>query len=199
MFATETATLAGVFVLLVAGGVGFPVPEDVTLIGSGLLAHRGTAPLWQLILVGIAGVCVADWVLYGIGRHYGTAVLGRPWVARLVRAEHLATVEAMVRRRGAWAVFLARFVLGTRLATLLSAGAFGMAAPVFAVAEGVGTALFVSAMVTLGYLFAHQAERIAAEVEHAEHWLVLGGLLALALGVALRSVAGRWGGDARRP
>jgi membrane protein DedA with SNARE-associated domain len=89
-------------------------------------------------------------------------------------------------------VFLARFVLGTRIATFLSAGTFGMSASAFAIAEATGTILFVSAMVTLGYLFAHQAERVAAEVGRAEHWLVLGGLLALALWVVLRALGARW-------
>ena len=30
---TPYATLAGVLLLLVVGGVGFPVPEDLTLLG----------------------------------------------------------------------------------------------------------------------------------------------------------------------
>jgi len=45
-------------------------------------------------------------------------------------------------------------------------------------------------MVTLGYLFAHQAERIVADVGHAEHWLVLAGLVAIGLCWALRAAAG---------
>jgi membrane protein DedA with SNARE-associated domain len=59
--------------------------------------------------------------------------------------------------------------------------------------------LFVSALVTLGYLFAHQAERALAEVGRAEHWLVLAGLVALALWVVLRALAARWFADPPSP
>jgi membrane protein DedA with SNARE-associated domain len=185
------ATLAGLFALLVAGGVGFPVPEDVTLVGSGVLARSGGVPFGAVVAVGIAGVCTADWILYLLGRRYGLAVTSHPLVARVVHPAQLATVEDVVRRRGAVAVFLARFVLGTRMATFLSAGAFGMPAPAFAVAEGAGTALFVTATVTLGHLFAHQALRTMAEVERAEHWLGLGVLAALVAGILWRAVAAR--------
>ena len=187
---TSAPALAALLALLVAGGLGFPVPEDVTLVGAGLLARRSTVPLWQPIAAGVVGVCVADWILFLAGRRYGSAAVAHPRFARLVPREHLATVEDLVRRRGAWAVFVARFVLGTRIATFLSAGTFGMAVPAFAVAEAAGTLIFVSGMVTLGYLFAHQAERIVADVGHAEHWLVLAGLVAIGLCWALRAAAG---------
>ncbi|HWP67541.1 MAG TPA: DedA family protein [Candidatus Limnocylindria bacterium] len=150
---TSWAALAGVFLLLLAGGVGFPMPEDVTLLGAGMLARGGPVAVWQAVVVGIAGVCLADWMLYLAGRRYGAMVIGHPLVARVVRREHVDAVDAVVRRRGALAVFLARFVLGTRLATSLSAAAFGVPALAFAVADGAGSTLFVSAMVTLGYLF----------------------------------------------
>jgi hypothetical protein len=67
---------------------------------------------------------------------------------------------------------VARFVLGTRMATF-APGTFGMALPAFA------------------YLFAHQAEQVGADVGHAEHWLVSAGLVAIALRWALRVTVGR--------
>jgi membrane protein DedA with SNARE-associated domain len=188
----NVAALAGLLALLVGGGVGFPVPEDVTLVGAGVLARTGTIAWWQAVAVGVAGVCTADWMIYLAGRRYGMAVLIHPVVARVVRGEHLATVEDLVRRRGAWAVFAARFVLGTRMATFVSAGAFRMPLAAFAIAEGVGTLLFVSLVVTLGYLFAHQAEHILAGVGRAEHWLVLGGSGLLILALLARTLRARW-------
>jgi len=195
---TVLVTLAGLFVLLVAGGVGFPLPEDVTLVGSGLLARGGSVAMWQVVAVGVAAICLADWILYLAGRRYGADVVRHPLLARVLRREHVDAVEALVRRRGAWGVFLARFVFGTRIATFLSAGTFGVPAPAFAVAEGTGAVLFVSATVTLGYLFAHQAERVAAEVGRAEHWLVLGGLAAIIAGLVGRAVAERSGSPPKR-
>jgi membrane protein DedA with SNARE-associated domain len=83
-------------------------------------------------------------------------------------------------------------VFGARIATFLSAGTFGVSASRFAMADSAGGVLFVSAMVTLGFVFAHEAQRVAAEVGRAEHWILLGGLLALGLGIVLRALAARW-------
>lgn len=200
MPSVNVAALAGLLALLVGGGVGLPVPEDVTLVGAGLLARTGTITPWQAVVVGAAGVWTADWIVYLAGRRYGLAVLTHPIVARVVRGEHLAAIEGLVRRRGAWAVFAARFVLGTRVATFASAGAFRMPLAAFAIAEGVGTLLFVSLLVTLGYLFAHQAERIMAGVGRVEHWLVLGGAGILIVALLGRTLRARWAaGGPRAP
>jgi len=194
---TSATTLAGIFLLLIVGGVGFPIPEDVTLLGCGILVRGGSVSLWQAIAVGIAGVTLSDWIVYLTGRRYGPTVVRHPLVARVLRREHVDAVDAAVRRHGAWAVFVARFVFGARIATFLSAGTFGVSVAAFAIADAAGAVLFVAAMVTLGYVFAHEAERLAAEVGRAEHWILLGGLVALAVGVVLRVVAARWFSEPR--
>lgn len=188
---TAPTTLIGLLLLLLVGGLGFPIPEDATLVASGMLAHTGAAPLAAVVAVGIVGVCAADWTMFLLGRRYGAGLAAHPRVARLVRREHLAAIEALVRRRGGWAVLLARFVLGTRMATFLSAGTFGMRPAVFALADTTGSTLFVTAAVTLGYTFALHAERLLADLGRAEHWLVATGLLAAIGWVVGRPLAAR--------
>jgi hypothetical protein len=51
--------------------------------------------------------------------------------------------------------------------------------------------IFVPAMATFGYLFADRALRISHGAGRVEHWLVLGGLIGLALYLALRAWAVR--------
>jgi membrane protein DedA with SNARE-associated domain len=62
----------------------------------------------------------------------------------------------------------------------------------FALAEAAGSAIFVPAMATFGYLFAERALRIVHGTGRVEHWLVLGGLIGLASYLlALRGWAAR--------
>jgi membrane protein DedA with SNARE-associated domain len=62
----------------------------------------------------------------------------------------------------------------------------------FALAEAAGSAIFVPAMATFGYLFADRALRMVHGTGRVEHWLVLGGLLGLAVYLlALRGWAAR--------
>ena len=181
------ASLIGVFLLLAAGGVGLPLPEDVTLIGAGVLAHQAVFRLGDVIAVGFFGVVCADWLVYLAGRRYGRGILDRPTLARLVGASRLDTVRSAVERRGARAVFAARFLLGLRLATFFAAGAFHVPATRFALAEAAASAIFVPATVTLGFLFSDRAERVLRDVGRVEHWLVLLGLVALAIYLAARA------------
>jgi membrane protein DedA with SNARE-associated domain len=183
--------LLSLFLVLVGGGVGLPFPEDVTLVGIGVLVEQRLLGLRAAIAVGIAGIVVADWMLYLFGRRYGGVLVAHPGVIRLLGVHRVEAVRAAILRHGAKAVFLARFMFGFRIATFLSAGMFGVSAPRFAVAQAAAAIIFVPAVVTLGLLFAHQADRVLHNVGRIEHWLVLAGLLGLALFLVLRARAAR--------
>ena len=186
-------THAGLFLLLVGGGVGLPLPEDLTLLAAGVLAHQHVLRLRDVIAIGFAGVVCADWIIYLAGRRYGRGIVALPVLARLFGAARLDAVRGAVERHGARAVFAARFVLGFRIATFLAAGTFQVPAYRFALAEAAGSAIFVPAMATLGFLFSDRAELVARDVGRVQHWLVLLGLLALALYLGLRAWIGRTG------
>ena len=147
--------------------------------------------LRDVVVVGFAGVVTADWVLYGIGRCYGAEVVGHPRIGRLFGVHSIDAVRGAMMRHQARAVFFARFVLGTRVVTFLAAGTFGVSAVRFALAEAAGSAIFVPAMATFGYLFADRALPIVHGAGRLEHWLVLGRLIGLALYLALRAWAAR--------
>ena len=189
---TWHATIILLFVVLVAGGVGLPFPEDLTLLGAGALAQPGLLRLTDVVLAGFVGVVTADWILYGIGRRYGAEIVDHPRLVRLLGAQRIDTVRGAVMRHQARAIFFARFVLGTRIVTFLAAGTFGVSVVRFTLAEAAGSAIFVSAMATFGYLFADHALRIGHGAGRVEHWLVLGGLIGLAVYLlALRGWAAR--------
>jgi len=200
-FLTWRASLLGLFVVLVGGGIGLPLPEDVTLLTAGVLAHQHVFRLRDVIVIGFVAVVCADWMIYLAGRRYGRGIVTLPVLARLFAAARLDAVQGAIERHGTRAVFAARFVLGFRMATFLAAGTFRLPAHRFALAEAAGTAIFVPAMATLGFLFSDQAERLLRDVGRVEHWLILVGLLALALYLALRAWMGRTGleGDGRPP
>ena len=193
------ATLTGLFLLLVGGGLGLPLPEDLTLLAAGVLAHQHVLRLRDVVAVGFAGVVCADWIIYLAGRRYGRGIVALPVLARLFGATRLDAVRSAVERHGARAVFAARFMLGFRIATFLAAGTFGVPAYRFALAEAAGSAIFVPAMATLGFLFSDRAELLARDVSRVHHWLVLLGLLALALYLGLHAWIGRTGLEGEGP
>ena len=187
------ASLVGLFLVLVGGGIGLPIPEDLTLLAAGALAHQHVFRLRDVIAVGFVGVVCADWIIYLAGRRYGREIVAHPLLARLFGASRLDAVRGAVERHGVHAVFAARFLLGFRIATFLAAGTFRIPASHFVLAEAAGSAIFVPAMATLGFLFSDQAERVLRDVSRVEHWLILFGLLALGVYLGLRAWTARTG------
>ena len=57
--------------LLLVCGLGIPVPEDVTLLGAGVLAALGSVTLTGAIIAGFTGVIIGDAFMFTLGRIYG--------------------------------------------------------------------------------------------------------------------------------
>ena len=74
-----------VFGILVACGLGVPLPEDISLILGGFLAHKGAANLTVMMVVGFLGILVGDSLIFYAGRRLGSKV-GRSHSHRLPRA-----------------------------------------------------------------------------------------------------------------
>jgi membrane protein DedA with SNARE-associated domain len=183
---------AAIFVVVVLGNVGLPVPEETILALAGYLVWRGKLRLSLVLGVGILSAVVGDNIGYWLGRRYGQTALPRyaRWV--LGHPERLETMLGFVQRRGPLAVFVARFVPGVRFAAGPLAGALGMPFPSFLIANVAGAAIYVPVMVAAGYAvgygFGTYVERLryaAGEVERIVLALVLLCVLGL---VAVRVV-----------
>ncbi len=142
---------AALFLIVVLGNVGLPVPEESILALAGYAVWRGTLSLPVVLAVGIASAVVGDNLGYRVGRRYGRTVLERYARWARVTPERLRQVTSVVTRYGAWAVLVARFVAGLRFLAGPLAGAAGVPPAAFLIANGLGALLFVPYAVGLGY------------------------------------------------
>ena len=88
--------------------VGFVGPVDTAAVIGGVLAHRGTVSIWGLAAVVVLAAIVGDSVGFEVGRHFGDRLLNVGPLRR--HRARLDDARALIRRRGAEAVFLGRFV-----------------------------------------------------------------------------------------
>ena len=166
-----------IFVAVILGNIGFPVPEETILALGGYMAQRGALRVDIVMTIGIVSAVTGDGIGYWLGRRYGRRAIERygQWVH--ITPARLDKVCAFVARQGAWAVFCARFVAGLRFLAGPLAGATGLRPLAFAAGNVLGACLFVPIVVGLGYLFGRtfgdDIERLVRRVEH------------VALGVAL--------------
>ena len=115
-----------IFLTVVLGNVGLPVPEETVLVLAGYAVWRGDLHGPTVLAVGVVSAVVGDNLGYWLGRRYGRLALERygPWVG--VTADRLRRMGNVVARYGRWAVLFARFVAGFRVLAGALVGATGL-------------------------------------------------------------------------
>jgi membrane protein DedA with SNARE-associated domain len=174
-----------VFALLVGGGVGLPVPEEIVQLTAGFLARQGTMTLVPALAVTAGGILVGDYVLFRLGRSHGARVMASRHLRRFFTPERRAWVENHFANHDFLTVMVARLVSPFRLPVFASAGALGVRTRTFLLADGLAALLSVPLVFGLGYLFASKL----AEVKRGLHEIELvAGLLLVGLGLAWSTV-----------
>jgi membrane protein DedA with SNARE-associated domain len=172
---------AAVFGVLVACGLGLPLPEDISLIVGGYLAYHGAASLPVMMIVGFGGIIVGDTLIYAAGRRIGSRVGQRPgFFSRIVTPEKRARVEGLFARHGQKIVMVARFLPGVRAVTYFTAGSAKMPYIRFILWDGVAALVSAPLFVYLGYHFGDELDWLVERLKQGQSRVVLGMVAVLA-------------------
>lgn len=169
----------GLFLLLILGGVGLPFPEDATLILAGVLLAAGEVDMAPALATVYAGVLLADFVLYSLGKKYGRYIVTRKRFHRLLPPHRLEVLEGKFKRHEVALILLGRHVMGLRAQLLLVAGVMRMNAVKFVVVDGVSAMFTIALMVSIGYYGGRSIPVIRQHVRHIE--LVVGIILGVVI------------------
>lgn len=130
--------------------VGLFVPGETAVLIGGVVAHAGGLPLWAVIVAAVAGAAVGDQVGFHIGRRYGRSLLER-LPRRMRKPDDVDRALSLIRRRGAMAVVLGRWVAALRAFVPGLAGMCGMPQGAFTVANLAGGSLWAATVAIAGY------------------------------------------------
>jgi membrane protein DedA with SNARE-associated domain len=138
--------------------IGFVFPGETAVILGGVVAYRGQANIVLLIIVVVACAIGGDSVGYLVGRKWGRRFLD----SRLLRhRRHLVDrVLEQLQRRGALAVFVARFTAFLRAVVPGLAGMSSMPYRVFLPANVAGGVVWGIGYSLLGYLLGSAYSRV---------------------------------------
>ena len=169
---------AAMFGILFCCGMGLPIPEEVTLLGSGLAVGWGQADYLLASTFCVLGILAGDSIIFSLGRYCGRWFLScRPmrWVLPEGRQHR---VERLFARHGSKTVFVARFMPGVRIGVYAYAEQHGMGGVRFLALDLLGamisgpTSIFVGKIAAEKWADPAQAEAYAKQLlKRGNYWL----------------------------
>lgn len=141
----------GLFVSLMFGIVGLPVPDETLLTFCGYLIWKGNLQAPETFLAGFGGSVCGISLSYALGRIFGYRFV-RTYGQRFgATEERIETVHLWYRRVGLWLLSVGYFVPGVRHFTALVAGFSKIGIVPFAVFAYSGAAVWVAVFLGIGY------------------------------------------------
>ena len=161
---------------LAAVFVGSAFEGDFTLILAGVFAHLGYFEFPLAVAAGAIGSMVGDFAWYALGRVRGPRFRAGRFYRRVGHR-----IEALARRLGPWQLLAARFVYGTKAASMLFWGLHDLSVARFLMVDSIGAVTGSLVFTGLGYLVSGSATLLLGKVRRIQLWL----LGALVVGVVL--------------
>lgn len=172
---------AALFVLTLAESCCIPLPSEVTVGYSGVLAAEHHLQIVLVIVIATLGELVGAFIAWGIGRSGGRALVERYGRYVLLSSHDLDRAEEWVNRRGEWGILVGRVVPLVRTFISVPAGVAEMRPVRFGVLTAAGSLVWISTLALIGYSVANSWKSIAHGFQSAGYVI---GVLAV-LGVAL--------------
>ncbi|MGE3803334.1 MAG: DedA family protein, partial [Gemmataceae bacterium] len=144
-----------IFLLIIATGLGFPMPEELPIVAAGVMvghasespdpdlpllgdAAAGTGLRWWIMLpVCIVAVVIGDSFLYGMGRYFGPRLLEKKWVQKVLTPEKRKNIEDNFQKYGVMVLLFARFLPTIRSPIFIMAGVTRLPYSHFVFADGI--------------------------------------------------------------
>ena len=152
----------GLFLLLVLGIVGLPVPDETLLTYVGYLVFRGRMRFIPTVAAAFLGSVGGISLSYGLGRTLGHQVILRYGRFLHITPSRLEVVHGWFARAGRWTLTFGYFVPGVRHLTALVAGSSNLELPVFTLYAYTGGMIWVLTFILGGYWLGEQWLNISA-------------------------------------
>jgi membrane protein DedA with SNARE-associated domain len=168
-----------IFLLLVCGIVGLPVPDETLLTFTGYLVYKGNFSLPLAYAAALCGSLSGITISYTLGRTFGMTLIRRYGRYARITEEHVNKAHAWFQRVGHWGLTFGYFVPGIRHLSAYAAGMSAVEPPQFALFAYSGGALWVATFVGLGYFLGDRWEAVEKNIE--QYFKIIGiGLVILA-------------------
>src|SRR3989338_3474624 len=151
----------GIVLLLVLGGIGLPVSEDLTIILAGQLILSENLNIPLLFGVCFLGVISTDILLFYIGKKYGRVLFRYKYFRRIFTPQRRIQVRTYFDKFGEGLIFIARFIGGFRSPVFITAGTLRMSYTRFLFWDIFASLLSIPLFVLGSYFIGQKFEEVA--------------------------------------
>jgi membrane protein DedA with SNARE-associated domain len=166
--------------------LGTAVEGDVTMMLAGVTAHLGLFRLAEAVAVGALGGFAGDFFFYWLGRWHATTIRGTQLYRRAQPA-----IERFSARFGPLEIIVARFIYGTRVASMVFWGVQRLPLWRFALIDALGCAAWAAVLGGLGFTLSGSAVLLVGRVRRVRVWLLVALLGCAALVLLYRELLRR--------
>lgn len=174
---------AGLVGVLLAAGMGLPLPEDIPLMVGGLLSAQGVTNVYLVFGLAYVSILVGDFMIFSMGRRLGPKALQKPWAAKVLTPRRQEQLNQHFRKHGPLTIVVARHMAGLRAPAFLMAGVARMSPLKFILSDAFGACLSVPLFIFVGYKFGENLEEILQRIK--QYQLAAGGVAAALVLVTL--------------
>jgi undecaprenyl-diphosphatase len=154
-----TYLLVGVFAFAETGAfVGLVVPGETVMLLGGAVAGQGAIDIYLLIAVAWFSAWAGDTTSFFIGRRLGREFVITHGPRFGISHERFEKVEDYFSRHGGKTIFIGRFISLVRAFAPFIAGSSGMRYRAFVPYSILGTGLWASAHILVGYFFSRSID-----------------------------------------
>jgi membrane protein DedA with SNARE-associated domain/membrane-associated phospholipid phosphatase len=157
-----TYLLVGFFAFAETGAfVGLVVPGETVMLLGGAVAGQGAIDIYLLIAIAWFSAWAGDTTSFFIGRRLGREFVIKHGPRVGIGHERFEKVEDYFSRHGGKTIFIGRFISLVRAFAPFIAGSSGMRYRAFVPYSVLGTGLWASAHILVGYFFSRSIESAA--------------------------------------
>jgi membrane protein DedA with SNARE-associated domain len=157
-----------------------PIPSEIPFGFAGVLAYQGHLNLALVIIVGTLAEFAGSLVSYAVGRKGGRPLVDKYGRYALITRADIDRAERFLDGRGAWAIPVGRALPFVRTFMSIVCGIIEVPLARFALLCLLGTAIYASAVASIGYAVASSWTRIEHDISIASYVIVAVVVIAIA-------------------
>ncbi len=157
------------FLALVLGIVGLPVPDELLLIGAGYLVAHQKLHMGYTVLAALTGSMIGITVSYLLGRLVGHWLIKRYGPTLNITPEKVDLVHNWFRKLGKWLLILGYYIPLFRHLVGFVAGGAKMEYKTFALFAYVGAILWALIFLSIGYYTHSTVNEMAKKYHQMTH------------------------------